>query len=120
MIQICLMPSGFCLSISALCVCCSRTLSYIPSAAPPPHIVHMRFWLLGQLAPRARSPHTLRSPTKTKLQFCFPTAAQPFKLRVDHTARPDCNSCILGSGSIPVVTLAGVTVADGRWLGWSP
>ena len=35
-----LMPSGFCLSsISALCVCHSRTLSYIPLAAPPPHIV---------------------------------------------------------------------------------
>jgi len=33
------MPSGFRLSISALCVCYLRTLSYVPSAAPPPHVV---------------------------------------------------------------------------------
>jgi len=37
--QVWLMSSGFRLSISTLCVCHSRTLSYIPSAAPPPHIV---------------------------------------------------------------------------------
>jgi len=37
--QVWLMPSGFRLSISALCVCRSRTLSYIPSVAPPPHKV---------------------------------------------------------------------------------
>jgi len=37
--QVWLMPSGFRLSISALCVCHSRTLSYIPSGAPHPHIV---------------------------------------------------------------------------------
>jgi len=37
--QVWLMPSGFRLSISALCVCHSRILSYIPSAVPPPHIV---------------------------------------------------------------------------------
>ena len=37
--QVWLMPSGFRLSIYALCVCHSRILSYIPSAAPPPHIV---------------------------------------------------------------------------------
>ena len=37
--QVWLLPSDFRLSISSLCVCHSRILFYIPSAAPPPHIV---------------------------------------------------------------------------------